>query len=147
MKIRPYITADELELMTMIMALYTEDMQGEVMTSEKIQKTIQKLNNEPNRGAIYLIENQEVIIGYSIVIYFWSNEYGGEFINIDELFFKENYRGKGYGKTFFNWLESAYPAAVAFQLETTTENIEAQGFYKKIGFETYPNLVYFKRNK
>lgn len=146
MKVRPYSENDFFELTSMIMALYSEDMQGESMTKEKVLRTVQKITAEPNRGAIYIFENQDVIIGYSIVIYFWSNEYGGEFVNIDELYFKANCRGKGYGKTYFNWLEGAYPNAVALQLETSPENTEAQGFYKKIGFESYPNLIYFKRN-
>jgi GNAT superfamily N-acetyltransferase len=143
---RLYESSDYTALEAMIIALYTEDMKGEPMSALKIANTVNKLTSEPNRGCIYIFENQGTIIGYGIIIYFWSNEFGGEIVNIDELFIKKDFRRHGIGRSFFEFLSKEFESrAVAFCLETTKENHQAYRFYLKLGFEEYRNTVLFKQ--
>jgi GNAT superfamily N-acetyltransferase len=144
-QIRPYRPSDLSPLVAMISALYGEDMDGEKMTVAKIEATVEKLTREPNRGFMAIIEVENQVIGYAILIFFWSNEYGGEIINIDELYVLPVFRNKGVGRRFFKWLETEFQEkAVAFMLETTKENEKAAAFYRRIGFSNYRNLVMFK---
>ncbi|BAZ14260.1 acetyltransferase [Calothrix sp. NIES-4071] len=143
---RLYESSDYTAFEAMTLALYTEEIKGESMSAVKIANTVSKLTDEPNRGCIYIFENQGNLIGYSILIYFWSNEFGGEILNIDELFIKREYRGQGIGGKFFEFLSNEFKnKAVAFCLETNKGNNRAYNFYQKLGFREHKNTVLFKQ--
>ncbi|TWH54003.1 GNAT family N-acetyltransferase [Dulcicalothrix desertica] len=143
---RLYKSSDYAILEAMMLALYAEDIQGEQMSVVKIANTVNKLTEEPNRGCIYIFEHQENLIGYAILIYFWSNEFGGDILNIDELFVKKEYRRQGVGRKFFDFLSKEFKnKVVAFCLETTKESHNAYNFYQKLGFREHKNTVLFKQ--
>lgn len=143
---RLYKSSDYTVLEAMMLALYAEEIKGEEMSVVKIANTVNKLTREPNRGCIYIFEQQDNLIGYAILIYFWSNEFGGEILNIDELFVKKEYRGQGIGRKFFEFLSKEFKnKAVAFCLETTKESHNAYNFYQKLGFREHKNTVLFKQ--
>lgn len=68
-----------------------------------------------------------------ILVFFWSNEYGGNIVIIDELFVKEEYRSQGIGTEFFSFAEK-FNNKAAIQLETTPFNKRALDYYKRLGF-------------
>lgn len=68
--------------------LYKEDLVDEQITDEKISKTIRELDNNPRRGKIIIFEKASIVIGYVILIFYWSNEFGGDILQIDELYVK-----------------------------------------------------------
>ncbi|MCC6711077.1 MAG: GNAT family N-acetyltransferase [Candidatus Pacebacteria bacterium] len=130
------------KLIELIMNLYQEDQCGKPMSLEKIELTLKNLNKNPSMGEIILIKNDQQIIGYSILINFWSNEYGGNILTIDELYIEPNYRSKKIGTNFINYLKNTkYNQAVALQLETTPTNLRANSLYKNLGFEPAENSV------
>jgi GNAT superfamily N-acetyltransferase len=123
-------------LMGMIKALYAEDPSGNKMNEEKIDKTIIYLKSHSESGKILLFISNGVIVGYSIIIYYWSNEYGGFILLLDELFVKEEYRNQGIGSAFISHLvtdETAFCKAIF--LEVIPSNEHAMRFYNRIGFE------------
>jgi hypothetical protein len=69
----------------MIHALYQDDPAGKPMTDEKIDRTFQRLQQYPGEGCVLVFEWQGQLIGYALLINFWSNEYGGNVLGIDEL--------------------------------------------------------------
>jgi GNAT superfamily N-acetyltransferase len=53
---------------------------------------------------------------------------------------QENYRNRGIGRAFFQWLEETWSGkAVALSLQATPTNYSAVTFYKRLGFEASPN--------
>jgi len=88
MKFRAFKYADYSELKRMIHALYREDPGNEQITDEKISKTVKELRKNPSKGKIIIFEKRKVTIGYSILIFYWSDEYGGDILHIDELYVK-----------------------------------------------------------
>jgi GNAT superfamily N-acetyltransferase len=77
---------------------------------------------------------------YAIIVFYWSNEYGGDFIEVDELFVDKDYRGNEIATAFFEWLEQTWhQKAVALSIQVTPANDRALTFYKRIGFETSSN--------
>ena len=80
----------------------------------------------------------ERITGYANLAITWNNEAGGIQVWFDELFFKSNARGKGYGTEVFQWLEKEYPQARRIRLEVTHENTRAISLYERLGYEELP---------
>ena len=95
MNIRGYCADDYDKLSTMIMSLYSEDSEGEPMNQDKINTTIRVLSDNPYKGAINIIESDSNTVGYAILVYQWSNEYGCDYIHIDELYIEKQMRKQG----------------------------------------------------
>lgn len=123
-----------------VFSLYQEDPPTMGMNSEKIQNTFREFTLKPEKGRIIVFDKDNVVIGYAILVFFWSNEYGGDVIEIDELFVQEDYRGCGVGTAFFQWLKETWSGkAVALSLQATASNDRAVAFYQRMGFRTSPN--------
>ena len=128
------------DLNDMIMSLYSEDPCSTDMGRGKIEKTVAFLRINPSRGRILLFLASGQITGYSIVVYFWSNEYGGNVLLLDELFIKKEYRGKGVGTGFLNYLIATESAeCTAIFLEVIPTNVRALEFYQRAGFKDHKN--------
>lgn len=126
-------------------SLYREDPQGMEMTPNKIQKTFREFSLKAEKGHIMVFEIDNTVIGYAILVFFWSNEFGGDFIEVDELFVQKEYRNRGIGKTFFKSLEETWQGkAVALALQTTPTNERAIALYKHMGFSVSRNFHLIK---
>jgi len=133
---RPFKNTDRQELMTMITSLYFEDPDGQKMDEGKINKTIHFLSNNPQSGSILILTYEEKIVGYCIMIRYWSNEYGGELTFVDELFIKQEYRSHGFGSQFIKlFAKERQSVSKAILLEVFPYNQKAFNFYLKNGFE------------
>lgn len=137
---------DLVELERMALALYREDSYGEKMSRRKIGRTVRELSLQPSRGSIILFRIGEAVVGYAIVIYYWSNEYGGEIVFIDELFVKPRWRRKGIGSSFIEHVATMKARCLkGLQVEVTPLNERAFGFYSQRGFSPSKNRYLFKR--
>jgi ribosomal protein S18 acetylase RimI-like enzyme len=141
-KYRQFKISDSKAVSELVKSLYREDPGGKPMSSQKIQNTFDSLAEHPDRGTIIVIENEEKVIGYAILINFWSNEFGGNIVNIDELYIKEEFRSKGITTNFIKYLvENKFSNSVALQLEVTPENTKAQSLYENFGFKPHRNRI------
>lgn len=89
------------DLKNMILQLYQEDPEGELMNDCKINETIFEFKMNPQKINIYMLKSHGQNIGYAILVYFWSNEYGGNIVTIDELYVIPAAREKGVSTEFF----------------------------------------------
>ena len=143
---RAFCDHDLSELEQMIFTLLREDAYGEVMSRQKIQRTIQELLKYPEKGNITMFCLDEVVVGYAIAINYWSNEYGGDIAFIDEFYVKPPWRGKGIGISFFKYVATVKAAYVkGLQVEVTPINERAFVYYSRQGFEATKNLHLFKK--
>lgn len=123
-----------------VLSLYQEDLLGMEMTKAKIQKTFREFTHKPDKGRIIVFDRDNTVVGYAIVVFFWSNEYGGDFVEVDELFVQKDYRGSGIGTAFFQWLEKTWgTSSVALSLQAAPSNERVVAFYERIGFRASPN--------
>jgi GNAT superfamily N-acetyltransferase len=100
-----------------------------------LRLTWSELNARPEKGRVIVFENEGELIGYCIAIFFWSNEYRGNILEIDELFVDENHRSSGIGTRLFTWLEHTLSdCIVGFSLQVANHNKPALKFYRKLGF-------------
>jgi ribosomal protein S18 acetylase RimI-like enzyme len=134
------------DLEQMIFALYREDPPGQTMSRQKIRRTVQELSSHPDKGAITLIQIGDAVVGYAIVIYFWSNEYGGDVACIDELYVKPSWRDKGIGSSCLEHIARAKGTDLrGVRLEVTPANRKALVFYSRHGFARMANRHLFKK--
>jgi ribosomal protein S18 acetylase RimI-like enzyme len=75
-------------------------------------------------------------VGYCILVPFWSNEFGGAMLYLDELWIAPEHRGRGLGRAAIDavvaWAEAGGFARVA--LEVNDENQAARRLYARAGF-------------
>jgi len=143
-KYRQFEKNDFTILTQFMIGLCEEDPGTKHITADKIRCTVDSLMNHPDRGTIMIIERGNEIIGYALLINFWSNEFGGNITVIDELYVRKEYRSRGIGTNFITYLaKNRYNDAVALQLETTPWNKKAAMFYEKLGFTASRNHTFY----
>ena len=142
------VKPSDIDLLTnMIRAYYRED-QGIEVPSSNIEATLTEFAANPIRGRVEILEHAGRIAGYALLVTYWSNEYSGTILFIDELYVKPEFRRQGLGRTYIEKLIDQPPYdAVAIQLEVTPENKRAQALYERLGFVEYPDrgMIYKER--
>jgi GNAT superfamily N-acetyltransferase len=135
-------TESDLEIVReYVISLYREDLPEREMTAEKFDLTFWEFTNKPDKGRIVVFDRDNLVVGYALIVFYWSNEYGGDFIEVDELFVRQDDRGKRIATTFFDWLEKTWDKKiVALSLQTTPANDRALTFYQRLGFKNSLNL-------
>ncbi|MGY3437218.1 MULTISPECIES: GNAT family N-acetyltransferase [unclassified Marinovum] len=88
-------------------------------------------------GAIYLIGPQKSPVGYIILSFGWSLEFGGMDGFVDELYIRPAVRGRGMATDVLYSLPRALRDAglKALHLEVKREDKPAQRLYRKAHFE------------
>jgi len=139
-----YKDNDYVDLKNMIFQLYREDPEGELMNDCKINDTIFEFKMNPQKIHIYMLKSHGQNIGYAILVYFWSNEYGGNIVTIDELYVIPDARGKGVSTEFLSHVERL-ENMVAIQMEVTPSNQRVLSYYQRLGFEICQNTHLIKQ--
>ncbi len=133
-------------LQRLVSALYEEDPSPLSPTPEHTRRTFETFVRHPEKGRAILFETNGQVSGYALLVFFWSNEYGGHKIFIDELFVLPEWRGNGISTAFFQYLQQEFAGfAVAFELEVTPQNAEARRLYERLGFVQAKNANLVKR--
>jgi len=141
---RTMSASDEDDVIDMVQSLYREDPDGKVMEQKEVRRTFETLWKEPCRGSIIVMEEEGEVAGYAILINYWSNEYGGNVVILDEIYVKPRSRGKGMGSAFIGHLiNTRGKDSVAIMLEVLHTNERAIEFYRKNGFHSsrYEHMV------
>lgn len=88
------------------------------------------LSNE-NLGKSYLIYSEDEIVGYIILTFIFSFEYGGKIAFMDELYINETARGKGIGKLAIPFVKQQCEElnVKLIYLEVENHNENAQKLY------------------
>ncbi len=91
-----------------------------------------------DNGFVYgfILEADGKPAGYSVVSMKFETEVGGLAAWIEELFVEEEYRSKGIGKEFFEFIENEFKGKIRrIRLEVGEDNLGAIKLYKSLGFE------------
>ncbi|NET33051.1 MAG: GNAT family N-acetyltransferase [Cyanothece sp. SIO1E1] len=133
---RPFQPKDEAKLQAMVKQFYEEEAAEGPMDREKVKLTIKTLGEQPSAGAILIAEGEVGILGYAIVIHYWSNEYGGWLAFLDELFITPPFRGLGLGTKFVQYITLEYgEKIIGTGLEVMPNNTRALQLYQRLGFK------------
>ncbi len=116
-------------------SFYKSDAVGKEINQKFLVDTFEYcINKSPYiRGIFICCDN--LIVGYALLTFTISNEYGGLIMFIDELYIKENYRNMGLGSYFISSLIFEYRQKVScIELVVAKDNRNAINFYKKFDF-------------
>ena len=131
--------ADLVFVQPLVDQLYESDPNTQDVTTD-IAVTFLEFEKRPEKGQLIVFDDGENIVGYCIIIFFWSNEYGGNIIDIDEICVAREKRRSSIAKDLIVWLEKTFASnAVGFSLEIAHHNQAAQNLARKMGFSCARN--------
>ena len=121
-------------LMSLVTAFHAEE--GIEQDAAARQAALQPLLEGIPHGAAYLIGPPRAPIGYIVISFGWSVEFGGLDGFIDELFIRPGVRGRGIASEVLISLPSALSSAglKALHLEVDRANATARRVYTRAGF-------------
>ena len=141
---RPYRNNDFDALVAMVKNLYVEDPGSCRINDRNLKNTVDELCAYPGKGRIVVFELEQEPVGYALLINYWSNEYGGNIIIIDELYVIPAQRRKGYASRFLKFLRAEEgKTSRGIQLEVGKKNKNARRVYERNGFKPVNNQIMF----
>lgn len=130
--------ADDGAITPMCLALHREDPGFSSVDNVAIQRTLATFRAEPHRGRAVVAELGGVVSGYALLVPYWSNELGGCVLQVDELFVRDGFRGRGVGTSLFDEIAAGALVSgervVALALGVTGGNQRARALYERLGF-------------
>lgn len=144
MTIRPLAQDDFDGVLSMMVTFYASD----ALLIHPEESVLRKTLTDALSGTPYLeafgFEVNGQLVGYGMVAMSYSTEAGGLCAWIEDIYMEPEYRGKGYGSCFLDFVWERYRDRVArVRLEAEPENERAMAVYRKAGFEVlgYTQLV------
>ncbi len=129
---------DDAQVVQLCVALNREDPGPEPVPPEHMNRTLRVLRQQPARGQAFVLEQAGAVLGYALLIPYWSNELGGDVLVIDELYVDGAARGQRHATRFLEALAQKSLAGVAaysaLMLEVRPENAKARRLYERVGF-------------
>ncbi|MGB3244995.1 MAG: GNAT family N-acetyltransferase [Sulfitobacter sp.] len=138
---------DHLEkLLSLVDSFHTEA--GIDSTDEARRAGVSPLLEGIPHGAAYLIGPPRAPIGYIVICFGWSVEFGGLDAIIDELYIRPGVRGRGIATEALTALPRALAGAGlrAIHLEVDRDNINAIKLYRRAGFATREKYMFMSRH-
>ena len=132
---KPLEIADILIITQMMQDFYAID--NYPMDVEVTKTLFQEFISNEHLGKSWLMYSENEIVGYIILTFIFSFEYGGKIAFVDELFIKETARGKGFGKEAIQFIQREVPklSLKLLYLEVEPHNENAQKLYLAHDFE------------
>lgn len=132
-----------LEDLPSIIAMFANDKLGK--TRERYENPLPKvyidafkrIDEDKNQELIVVVNELNEIIGtLQLTFLQYLNRLGSLRAQIESVHIKQEYRGKGYGKTMFEWAinRAKQQGAVLIQLTSDKKRPEAIKFYERLGF-------------
>jgi diamine N-acetyltransferase len=146
MLLRP-VAQDEILILLHLMRLMQNDDPWSVpFEEERAQRTVEALLSNSPLGQIWLIEVEAKVIGYIVITFDFSLEYGGRVAWIDEFFVANEARGNGVGQRALELAErSAYEAGAFSMALGVTQGNRAINLYRRGGFKDVKGTFLMKR--
>lgn len=105
------------------------------VAKENFEKTFEAVQKKTAGLKGFVMEEDARMAGYCLVNFFWSSEAGGVVGMIDEFYVDAQFRNKGIGGQFLDYLFEKYKDIAAFRLEVCESNKKAIKLYESYDFE------------
>lgn len=132
----PVGASDAAALAALVVELYREDPGPVAMSRERAEAQVHGMLAAPAHVEPLFVALDGEVVGYVILARFYSNEFGGLMLYVDELWLRPGRRGAGLGEaTLLALVERARDQGYArVALEVNTDNVRARRFYERLGF-------------
>lgn len=116
------------------------------LDEQRARSALERILQDTSVGQVWLIQNKTEALGYIVLTLGFSLEYHGRDAFLDEIFIKENHRGKGIGQQALAFVEEQCRklGVRALHLEVERTNIPAQKSYRKFGFVDHDRYLMTK---
>ncbi len=143
--LQPAAPTDVRHLLSMMKELQKDDPWSIPFEQPKVEKALNELLGNPSFGRVWLIAFDEQIVGYIVMCFDYSLEYGGRGAWVDEFFVQPTCRGRGIGSQVLDlFLQQAEMLGVTtVHLEVNHEN-PAIELYRRKGFEDHHRYLMTK---
>ena len=133
------------KLLALVAAFHAEE--GITLTDEARLAGVAPLLEGIPYGAAYLIGPPRAPIGYVVITFGWSVEFGGLDAIIDELYIRPGVRGRGIASEALIALPRALAGGGlrAIHLEVDRNNEAAKKLYSRAGFAPRDDYMFMSR--
>lgn len=139
-------TPEHLDKLDMLVEAFHQESGIELQADPRRASIAPLLDGSPH-GAVYLIGPPKAPIGYVVITFGWSLEFGGLDGFIDELYVRPGVRGRGIASETLQSLPRALSDAgmktIHLEVDRTAE--KTQRLYSKAGFVARPKYMLMSR--
>ena len=138
------VESDADTLLVFMREYYAFDGHG--FDGDKARVALTALLRDSQLGLAWLILDGDTPVGYIVLCFGYSLEWLGRDAFVDELYLREEYRGRGWGRATMAFLENAARDAGvrALHLEVVRENAAALEMYRRTGFQEHESTFLSK---
>jgi len=122
------------EVLPMVSAFYQSDAVCHPVEASVLERTFSDAVSDDPVLTGYVLMEDDRIVGFGYTTIYYACEVGGKCMMFEELYLKEETRGKGYGSRFFREVMAQHPEVARFRLEVTRSNEAAVRLYERLGF-------------
>lgn len=128
-------------IVAMMQDFYAID--GYDIDAQVSQENFKTFLDDERLGQSWLIKENDLVLGYIIVVYFFSFEFKGRVALLDELYLNADARGKGVGRKSVEFVKEYVQnqGCKLVLLEVEPHNIPAQKLYESQGFDFHPRNI------
>lgn len=116
--------------------------------SKLASENFKRFIDSPGYGSCFKILYEGETAGYIILVKYFSFEFGGEILFLDELYVKPDFQGKSLGKSALGFVknyavENHYKVVM---LEIENHNERAKQLYEHHGFQNHKRSLMILKN-
>src|SRR3981189_1058394 len=139
--IEPAIEEDLDELSDLLGELFSEESDFRP-NKEKQLRGLRLIFEQPNRGRVFVLRHDRVIVGMINLLFTISTAEGGFVILLEDLVVHRKYRGHGYGSQLLEYAINFAKQKKFLRITLLTDRPElrSQNFFKRHGFYESPML-------
>lgn len=104
-----------------------------------VMRALKTLFEDPSLARVYLTVEDGQVLGYVVLAFGFSFEFDGRDAMIDELYVREDARGRGLGTAMLTWVEGVCRAedVRALHLEVDDANERGHRLYRRLGYQDH----------
>lgn len=127
---------EDVALLVKLMSEFYDEA-GTPLEAARAAEAFATLLADARLGKAFLIQAQNEEVGYVVITFSYSMEFGGRTAFVDDLFIREQFRGRGLGTAALNKVREycAEQSVRALHLETGRDNVAAHALYRRAGFK------------
>lgn len=144
--IRKMEERDRSEVIEMMRVFYSSDAVHTDGSDDIFSRDVSEcVSDSPfAEGFVFPDQSGSGLLGYAMLAHSFSTEYGMHCVWVEDIYLREEARGKGLASVFFDHIQSSYPGSLV-RLEAEHENEHAMDVYKSRGFSEMPYAELFRK--
>jgi ribosomal protein S18 acetylase RimI-like enzyme len=109
---------------------------------DSARRGLTELLTDRSLGRVWMIQSGNEIAGYLVLTFAFDVEFNGRQGTITDFYLRPEYRRIGIGSQTFAFVEQFCREMKigAIELQVERDNIEAQAFYRRMGFESVDRI-------